>query len=670
VSEFGGLGGPATGPRGFGGDFGGGPLGGFGRGRPRSPSAAGPLELLAAAAVAVAALTGAVVWASGELAGLFWSGQWPVVGVTDTEQILVRLPSCLADPRRAWPARIRATLPGPAGLYCLALVVTAAVVGGAVLAVMAVRWLPWPLGPTGTITRPGSARPRWWPVAHRASRTSRRGRAGGARWADGARWATGRDVRKLRVRKGGGGRLVLGHVGRSLIATEAKHSVLVLGPTQSGKTTGLAIPALLEWDGPVVATSVKGDLVAQTRAYRSQLGRTWVFDPTGTSGTGPTAGWSPLQGAGTWTGAQRMAAWLVDATPSRVGLSEGAFWFAAAAKLLAPLLLAAARAGRPISDVVRWTNLQEGEEVERLLGQAGEIEAGVALFASLGRDERIRSSIYTTLETVLTPYEDPVVVAAADPHEIDPDALLEGRHTLYLCGPAHEQARLQGVFTALVASVVHAAVERVHRTGRPLDPALLIVLDEAANIAPLRDLDTLASTAAGMGIQLVTVCQDLAQLAARYGTERARTIANNHRAKVVLSGIADVGTLDTLSGLAGEQAVREQTITDDLRDGRRTTSSSVAYRRLAPADELRRIRPGEGVLVYGYLPPIRLALRPWWDDGELRRRVAAKSPPPPPMAIGAPDRADRSGPADLAGPAGRSGPSGPDGGMSWDTGDS
>ena len=48
--------------------------------------------------------------------------------------------------------------------------------------------------------------------------------------------------------------------------------------------------------------------------------------------------------------------------------------------------------------------------------------------------------------------------------------------------------------------------------------------------------------------------------------------------------------------------MREQTVTADLRDGRRTTSSSIAYRRLAPADELRRIRPGEGVLVYGYLP--------------------------------------------------------------------
>jgi type IV secretion system protein VirD4 len=308
-------------------------------------------------------------------------------------------------------------------------------------------------------------------------------------------------------------------------------------------------------------------------------------------------------------------------------LADGAFWFSAAAKLLAPLLLAASGAGLTMADVVRWTNLQESGQPEQLLGEAAELDAGVALFASLGRDERIRSSVYTTLETVLAPYEDPLVARSAERPDIDPARLLEGDHTLYLCGPAHEQARVQGVFSALVSAVINAAVERVHASGLPLDPPLLVVLDEVANIAPLRDLDTLASTAAGMGIQLVTVCQDLAQLTSRYGTERARTIANNHRAKVILSGIGDVGTLDTLSGLAGEQARREHTMTSDLRDGRRSMSSSTVYRRLAPADQLRTIRPGHGVLVYGYLPPVRLALRPWYADPGLRGKVTRSGSP-------------------------------------------
>ncbi|MGI8492279.1 MAG: TraM recognition domain-containing protein, partial [Acidimicrobiales bacterium] len=102
---------------------------------------------------------------------------------------------------------------------------------------------------------------------------------------------------------------------------------------------------------------------------------------------------------------------------------------------------------------------------------------------------------------------------------------------------------------------------------------------------------------------------------------RARTIANNHRAKVVLSGISDLSTLDLLSGLAGEAAVRTDTMTSDLRDGRRSRSTAIAYRRLASSDELRRIEPGEGVLIYGHLSAARLALRPWYLDRSLRARV-------------------------------------------------
>jgi type IV secretion system protein VirD4 len=243
------------------------------------------------------------------------------------------------------------------------------------------------------------------------------------------------------------------------------------------------------------------------------------------------------------------------------------------------------------------------------------------LSACAGRDERIRSSVSTTLETVLAPFEDPVVLSATEGDDIVPAEFLTGSNTVFVCGPAHEQARLQGVFAALISSIVAAAVERSQRTNAALDPPLLVVLDEAANIAPLRDLDTLASTAASLGIQLVTVCQDLSQLTHRYGDDRARTIANNHRAKVVLSGIADLGTLDTVSGLAGEQAVREETVTSDLVEGRRSRTQSTVYRRLVPADELRRIRPGEGVLIYGHLPAARLTLRPWYSDSRLRRRA-------------------------------------------------
>ncbi len=304
-------------------------------------------------------------------------------------------------------------------------------------------------------------------------------------------------------------------------------------------------------------------------------------------------------------------------------MADAAFWYSAAAKQLAPLLLAADRGGMSMAAVVRWTNTGDFDQPAQLLQLSGDDPAIMALAACEARDPRILSSVATTLETVLAPFEDPVVAGSTATTDIDLNRLFDEGGTLYLCGPSHEQHRVQGLFAALVSSVIATAIGRAHDSTAPLDPPLLVVLDEAANIAPLRDLDTLASTGAGLGLQLVTICQDLAQLTTRYGAERARTIANNHRAKLLLSGVSDLATLDLLSGLAGEAAVREDTVTHDLRDGRRSHSSAVAYRRLAPTDELRRIPPGEGVLVYGHLPPVRVHLRAWFRDRRLRARVSS-----------------------------------------------
>ncbi|MGH2928810.1 MAG: type IV secretory system conjugative DNA transfer family protein, partial [Solirubrobacteraceae bacterium] len=78
---------------------------------------------------------------------------------------------------------------------------------------------------------------------------------------------------------------MIGEVGRALgrrvLAAEMAQSVAVVGPTQSGKTTALAVPAILGWDGPVLAASVKTDLVRDTLMWRRRCGTVWCFDPAG-----------------------------------------------------------------------------------------------------------------------------------------------------------------------------------------------------------------------------------------------------------------------------------------------------------------------------------------------------------------------------------------------------
>ena len=444
----------------------------------------------------------------------------------------------------------------------------------------------------------------------------------------GARWARRRDLRPLRVAADGAppGRLLLGvlpGLARPTgLAAEAAQSLVVIGPTQSGKTTSLAVPAILGWRGPVVAASVKSDLLRHTLGTRARLGQVWCIDPTGSTGARAST-WSPLTGCGQWREACRAAAELCEAAKGEGTTADGDFWYATAAKLLAPLFAAAALDRRTMADVVRWVDTQEVGEVTSILEREAAPEVLHAAEATWCRDERTRSSIYTTAETVLAPFaHQPPGLAARSAFE--PSHLLTGGHTLYLCAPAHDQRRLRGYFTALTQAVLAHAFASATKSGRPLDPPLLVVLDEAAHIAPLAELDGLAATCASHGIQIVTVWQDLAQVRARYGA-RAPTVLNNHRAKLFLPGIADPDTLEYASQLIGDEEAAHPSVTRDPAGGRSTTSST-APRRLLPPEALRCLPRGCAVLVYGSLPPARLQLRPWWAYGRRRMRNQSSRP--------------------------------------------
>lgn len=433
-----------------------------------------------------------------------------------------------------------------------------------------------------------------------------------ARSMSAAGWATRAELRPLVVRSPPGNRIVLGRSGRCLVSTEVNQSVLLIGPTQSGKTSSVAIPAILEWRGPVIATSVKADLVRTTIEARTARGPVSIYDPSGVTGL-PASGWSPLPQSRSWTGAKQMAAALCSVARLDGGMEDAGFWYSSAEKLLAPLLLAAATAGGSMADVVRWIDDEEIREPLIALELAGVPDAIRAARTSFAREDRQRSSIFATAETVVAAFSDPNIAASTILPGVDAAALVDGTEaTLYCCAPARDQERLRPVFVSLLRQIIDAAFDKSVRMGRPLDPPLLVVLDEAANIAPLSDLDTLLATASSHGIQLLTVWQDMAQIEARYD-KRWPTIVNNHRAKVLCPGICDPLTLDHVSALIGDgqRSDHSTTVSDDGRWSR-TESSSV--RRTAPSSVLRQLPPGQAVVVYGALPPARVRLRPYYES--------------------------------------------------------
>ena len=161
-------------------------------------------EQVLTVAAGVAAVACVLVWAAGQLAGRIWAGQWPPGSLLDSPLIVMRLIAHPEDPGGAWPDSVARLIPGPAAYYgTLAfLTLTAAIIAG-------YGWRLWQ-------------------------------RNNHPKDQDGARWAKPRDLKPLLVRRPQPGRLTLGTVNRRLVATEAQHSVAVIGPAGTGKTTGFA----------------------------------------------------------------------------------------------------------------------------------------------------------------------------------------------------------------------------------------------------------------------------------------------------------------------------------------------------------------------------------------------------------------------------------------------
>lgn len=400
-----------------------------------------------------------------------------------------------------------------------------------------------------------------------------------------------------------GRRVPLGRSRGRQLYLPPRSSLLVVGPTQSGKTSSVAIPAIATWEGPVVAASVKSDLLLATASLRA--GPRYLLDPGRSTGL-EASSWSPLTRAVTRRGSREVVADLLEGVRSSQQTSDAEFWLSVAGRLLAPLLQAAAISGCGVEGAISWVDRQDVEAVADVLASSGEAEAEQAWLASWSRDERILSSALATSLTVL----EPVSEVGAGPG-LDPGALLDQRGTAYLCAPMEDQRRYAGLFVAVLRDIIGEATRRSVRLGRPLDPPLLCVLDEAAAIAPLPELDSLAATLAGQGVVLLTVIQDLAQLRARYG-ERAGTVLSNHASRLFLPGIADPATLEVLSSLVGPGFMAPR----------------LALRRAGPkvppdASALRTLPRGRAVLVQSSHPALRVRLVP--RGGLTRRGLALRS---------------------------------------------
>jgi type IV secretory pathway TraG/TraD family ATPase VirD4 len=435
-------------------------------------------------------------------------------------------------------------------------------------------------------------------------------------------WAQASDLRRLWVPGPMSGRPYLGFIGRlppRMLAAEPEVQPMVVAPPRAGKSSGYVIPWLLEHDGPGLVLSTKRDVHDATAAHRAGLGRVWVYDPFGEE---PSAGFTPLVPARTWPGAIRAGEALASAAHPDASNAANEFWDKEAASMLAPLLHAAALSNQGMGELIRWLDARDFTDAITALNTVGASAAADQLEGVSRRDERNRETTVMSALNLLRAYRYPQVAGCAT-GDLTPASFLDGHaNTIYVVAAGHDQEALRPVILALVTAIYEAAIVTARRTG-PLDPRLFILMDEAANIAPIRHIAAWLSQCGDHGILIATIWQSIAQIDQRYGRAARDAVCAACTAQLFLPPLAEPTSAGYLSELLGEEPVANASTTPA------SQTLNPAERKAGPAPWLRQIGRGRAILIYRDLPPAVVRAPGWFEDSRFVRNTPPASKPRP-----------------------------------------
>ncbi|MFI2369860.1 type IV secretory system conjugative DNA transfer family protein [Streptomyces sp. NPDC018833] len=416
-------------------------------------------------------------------------------------------------------------------------------------------------------------------------------------------------------------------------ATEVRSSwedvLLAIMAPRSGKTSGLAIPAILRAPGPVLLTSNKAarDAYTATLDERSQVGTVWTLDPQQIAHAQQTMWWDILADAHDLAGARRLAGHFVTASVDES--SAGDFWSTAAANTLTALFLAAARDHRPITDVLAWLASPADRTPIDLLQDAGLDAVAAQLQGTVAGAVETRDGIFETARQYASCLLDPTIAAWVTPpdglekvREFKPEEFATNKDTLFLLSK-DGGGSASAIIAAAADAVMRAAVIQAERDGGRLDAPLLAILDEAANVCKISDLPDLYSHLGSRGVIPITILQSYRQGVRVWGEAGMDALWSAATIKLVGSGIDDADFADKLSRLVGDHDVR--TVSVSTSESGKSTSVSMRQERVLPADAIRAMPKGSALLLATGVRPALLNLKPWYREPDADRLGAASA---------------------------------------------
>ncbi|SMX91349.1 TraM recognition site of TraD and TraG [Brevibacterium iodinum ATCC 49514] len=408
---------------------------------------------------------------------------------------------------------------------------------------------------------------------------------------------------------------------QSWIALE--ESIVFIGPPRSGKGVNILVKAIIDAPGPVITTSSRADNYAMTAAIRAKRGPVTLFDPQGLTGKPTTLKWSPITGCETARVANQRATSLVSAA----GLSEDSSnseWRPPAIGIMQALLHACALAGEGVDTLMKWgTSPAEAKDAVKILREheeAGRAARGWAtsLESEIESDPKMRTNKWFGVANAVGGLSVDNVRDVMNPktkdEEFNIDEFIQKSGTLYIVGTKTGGSSAGPFLVAMMDAITERAREIAAKSeGNRLDPPMMLVLDEIANITKAWEgLVPLMADGGGVGICVMAVFQSMAQVRNSWGEQAASAIFDAATVKIQLGGASNTQDLEVLSTLAGQREVVRSSKTRQ-KDGS-SVSDQLHEKKVFEVSELHRLPFGWAVVFFRNNRPMLMKLTPYWKS--------------------------------------------------------
>jgi type IV secretion system protein VirD4 len=364
---------------------------------------------------------------------------------------------------------------------------------------------------------------------------------------------------------------VLGKLDGEILAYDGPEHQLLIGASRSGKGRGHVVPTLLATPHSALVLDVKGELAdgdprhgfPGTAGFRETLGPTARFAPTRTDSIRVNPMFEIPRGEHEVRAAQNLTNVLFSA---HEGQRTPDFWRRRAAGWAASTILHVLYAEpleRKTLAVVRekLRNLTAtAEEMRRTLHRKNPITGRAEVHPEvlhtaesiLSAEERMRSGVQATAESMFELWADPLIAANTATSDFRLSDLVCGERpmTLFLQPPASDVARLMPLMSVVVDMTGRRLMEdQTQADGRPKRHRLVMVLDEFPLLGRLEFFETMMGAMAGYGLKAYLVCQSLNHITRSYGRDNV-IIDNCH--VVTAFAAADGESAKRIAEMAGE----------------------------------------------------------------------------------------------------------------------